>query len=190
MLDTLFFYFYILIFTCVTFVSMFITKHMDLLAKKKVTQEQPLFDFGHSILPDTSKYRIINDIIPNVLMGFAFLFHTNAQLNKLAISLIIALSIRMVTVYSTILPATDKSCKLNKFTGGCHDKVFSGHMTFALMTSIFLAKHNPQYIPYLIPLMLFLATSIISSRDHYTVDVLIAVVITTLISKIYLTDKV
>jgi hypothetical protein len=71
--------------------------------------------------------------------------------------------------------------------GHCYDKVFSGHLSLALITAFILMKH------YGIPLVaaggyVFIsAIVILFIRSHYTVDLLVAflVVFSVIASKLY-----
>jgi len=82
------------------------------------------------------------------------------------------------------LPSSHSSCKFSGVIGGCHDKMFSGHTTVAILSSLFLVKYYPEYILHIALLNVVLLLSIISSRDHYTIDVLIALIISGLIAMV------
>lgn len=166
----------------------FITVQAEKHAKTKVTSQKPLYDIGHQLLPDTSKYRIINDIIPFVLMIFAMLSKNNTQFVKAGS---IAMIIRLVTAYSTILPKSTKDiCTFSGSTiGGCHDKMFSGHMTVNVLASIAIAKSHPEYIPALFATNTIAGLSIVSSRDHYTIDILVALFLAGFIGTRYINDN-
>jgi len=162
----------ILIFSLNSFITIQVEKHV----KTKVTSQKPLYDIGHQLLPDTSKYRHINDIIPGLLVVFAMFSKHNTQfVNALSIAIVI----RIFTAYSTILPKSSKDkCNFSgKWIGGCHDKVFSGHMTVNVLSSIAIAKSHPEYIPVLFATNTLAGLSIVSSRDHYTIDILIALLL-------------
>jgi hypothetical protein len=159
------------------------TYKADKFAKNVSVNTKPLFDFGHYLLPNTSQFRILNDIVPAVLLIVAYTSRSS-ELSKLTKALVFAVLMRIVTVYSTILPSSTRSCKFAGIIGGCHDKIFSGHTTVAILCSFFLSKTYPKYTNHLILLNFLLLMSIISSRDHYTIDVLIALIISVLISVI------
>ena len=153
--------------------------------KDKVTSDIPLYDIGHAMLPDTSKYRIVNDIIPMSLFSTALMTSKNQEL--LVKALVVTFIIRMLTVYATVLPKSTKGeCKFKKsYIGGCHDKLFSGHMSMIVISSIALISSFPQYRNYIILLNIVAGIMIVSSRDHYTVDVLLAVFLSSYIAKYY-----
>lgn len=165
---------------CVLILNSVATVNAEKYFKDKVTSDIPLYDIGHEFLPDTSKYRIINDLIPSILVLFALY---SKKRNQLVNALCIAISMRIMSSYVTILPKSTKSeCKFKGgIIGGCHDKMFSGHMTVNILSSIAIAKQFPEYIPILIFINIFAGISTISSRDHYTVDVMIALFLSGLI---------
>ena len=174
----------VIIFSLNSFITVQAEKHV----KSKVTSQKPLYDIGHQLLPDTSKYRIINDIIPVILIIFAMLSKHNTQfVNALSIAIVI----RIITAYSTVLPKSSKdTCKFSgKWIGGCHDKMFSGHMTVNVLASIAIAKSHPEYIPVLFATNTLAGLSIISSRDHYTIDILVALFLAGFIGTRYINDN-
>lgn len=156
--------------------NIYFTQKNEKFAKNNVTTDKPLYDIGHKLLIDTSKFRIINDIIPFILGLFAFFspFRTN-----LVNSIILGIFIRMFTIYSTILPvSTTNKCNFDgSFIGGCYDKIFSGHMTINILSSIVLFKQNNNLLYPLIFLNVIAGLLIISSRDHYTIDVILGIIL-------------
>ena len=157
------------------------TVYAEPYAIEKNTNNRPLWDIGHHYLPDTSKYRRINDIMSSSLF-FSCIIFTNRR-TEFVTTLSIALFIRLVMIYATILPSSTTNCKFSGYmVGGCHDKVFSGHITTAVLSTIFLTKRFPQHKIILLLLCLANSLSTISSRDHYTIDVMIAIVISTLLT--------
>ena len=169
----------IIILLVLLIVNSYLTKKGEFFAKKNVTTQKPLFDIGHFYLPDTSKYRVINDVIPLILGGIA----TCSQHSTLFVnSVLLAVTFRQIAIYSTILPkSTTKKYDYNSLIGGCHDKIFSGHMTINILSSIVIAKNRPELTKILIFLNVIAGVLIISSRDHYTIDVIIAILLSMLI---------
>ena len=148
--------------------------------KLSPTKSKPLKDIGHSILPLLNHYRITNDIIVGLLVVCAF----KENDPKFAHALAVCIFIRMITMYSTILPKSIQSCKSNGLLiGGCHDKVFSGQMATAILSSMCIIKYHPEYKNLLIMINIILGVLIIGSRDHYTIDVIVGTTIALLIGK-------
>ena len=45
-------------------INTLLTKKLENTLKNKVSSQEPLYDIGHAYLPDLSKYRQLNDILP------------------------------------------------------------------------------------------------------------------------------
>ena len=149
------------------------------------THKSPLWDIGHYLLPDLGKYRWCNDVVVLIVLLLNLYFCKPTKLYFQAVGLIVFL--RMISIYATILPKSNSECTFtgNEGVGGCHDKVFSGHIALTMLTSIFIAKSYPNLKIHLLILNILNAFSVIASRDHYTIDVLIAAFLSVFIGKIY-----
>ena len=144
--------------------------------KSNYKQRKPLLDIGHKLLPNTYKYRIINDIIPLILVVLTMINIENRKAYVKAIVTCVVL--RMICIYCTVLPPTHKKCDYDgTYVGGCYDKLFSGHMTLCVISSLFLSSVFPQFSHVLLLLNMCEAFNLIASRDHYTVDVVLGIII-------------
>ena len=70
--------------------------------------------------------------------------------------------------------------------GTCYDKMFSGHLSFGLFTTLFLFKNNllestffNKMLFILINIIHFFIIAII--RSHYTIDLIVSFFITTFV---------
>jgi len=86
--------------------------------------------------------------------------------------------IRCLFFTVTILPSSaegaySKSRLERIFIGGCHDLIFSGHVSYCYGALLFLQHHN--FVPGFLPLYTSVLIAVVSVilRDHYTVDVLV-----------------
>ena len=144
-----------------------------------------LFDIFHKILPDLHNYEnVINYIL---LIGLTSLYFlgTNALITEYISKIIIILLVRAFTIISTILPKHNK-CESDLsissfFIGGCYDKIFSGHTAAILLLTLLYFREHIINMPSLIGINLLNILLIISTRSHYTVDVLLAVFVTSTI---------
>jgi len=158
----------------------------------------PLYDIIISNTPDLSNY----DIIPNILLCFIFSFlliplFFNENFKILYsffkyFSLIIL--IRTITTQVTILPPTilepQRECKYEKnffdiicicLDGHNLDKIFSGHTAASLLLVLLYFKYNileKNSLYLLLGLQILLSLTLILTRGHYTIDVLLAYIIT------------
>ena len=167
-------------------INAIITYYFEIFAKSKVTQTKPLYDIGHAILPNTSKYRLINDIIASLypVIG-VYITYNNSNFKKILTAFLVIFFLRIITAYVTVFPPSHECQEYSFFVGGCHDKMFSGHLSLILLTSFLIMKEYPKYTLHIILFCILYALQIIASRDHYTVDVFIATFIATLIGKLY-----
>jgi hypothetical protein len=94
------------------------------------------------------------------------------------------LSLRALSYRCTLLPdVTQEFKRPGLFTGGTFDLMFSGHVVFALIPTycmIYFGWCHPLFLLFLALVNLLNAWGIIWFRRHYTVDVWMAWLITTL----------
>jgi hypothetical protein len=179
--------YYLIIILIIIFLSNYATLKLGEYHYKK-TNTFELFDIFHKTLPDLHKYHDIVDLIG--LAGIISLFFvSNDNLTTEFISkFIIIMFIRAFTIVSTILPKHE-ICEVNFslrefFLGGCYDKIFSGHTSFTLLlTLLYFREHIIGIIP-LLGINIINCLLILATRSHYTVDVLLAIFVTTTIFNI------
>lgn len=152
------------------------------------TKDCELFDIFHKILPDLYQYHYLLDFIG--LFGFLSIFYilNETTMIEFFAKFVIIMFIRAFTIISTILPkhqvCNDNFDIRSYFLGGCYDKIFSGHTSFLLLlTLIYYREHFIDGFA-LIGLNLVNILLILSTRSHYTVDILLAVFVTTTIYNI------
>ena len=144
-----------------------------------------LFDIFHKILPDLYDYHYLVDLIG--LCGLVSLFFVSNE--SLTIEFIskftIIMFIRAFTIVSTILPKHEV-CKdtfdiRSYFLGGCYDKIFSGHTSFMLLLTLLYYREHIINEFSLIGINAINILLILATRSHYTVDILLAIFVTTTI---------
>ena len=95
--------------------------------------------------------------------------------------------IKIILMNVTVLPDASGVCsKINKtdnlfnfyFMGGCNDLIFSLHMAIVLLILHFLKKNNIITNLHAMIYSLIQALLTIFTHNHYTIDVLIAFIIT------------
>jgi len=141
-----------------------------------------LFDIGHKILPHISSIPWLSDILIFVLFPFIY---KNKQFWSEILSVLI---LRALTIIPTILPKChheQKSCDgILGIINGQYDKIFSGHMSYVFIATRVLKLNKLQFYT----LNILQALIILSTRTHYTVDVILGIIISELIhrSKIFI----
>lgn len=175
---------------------------------------EPLRDLGHDALPDLSEYRTYTEIfiITNLVLG-AIIFlsplivtgmpHISYMVLRGLVTYVILAFMRTTCYIFTVLPAPALQCDPEspdydkpeswddlvfsaKFTRGCGDLIFSGHILF-LSLATFSFYHYGKRLPwrklYVIWLwvlaVMYLTSSmfIAATHNHYTVDVVVAWVV-------------
>jgi hypothetical protein len=141
-----------------------------------------VYDIAHRFLPKIHPdYEVISHIFTFACLT-PFLFYFNLDVIKVFIgyALIIFL-IRDLTTYVTILPRT-KTCDTTQnslIVGGCFDKIVSGHTSAVFLATLIFYKYRIiRNIPILISMNAINAFLILLTRHHYTIDVIMAFVVT------------
>jgi hypothetical protein len=143
-----------------------------------------IFDVLWSVTPDMHEYGKYNDIIVIGLL-ISFLFVPTMIFKEFIGKFLLILLVRALTIVSTILPKHEKCDDnlswLQMMKGQCYDKVFSGHTSFVLLATLIFLREGIISLPVFFALNLGQITSIILTRSHYTVDIILAIVITWLV---------
>lgn len=82
--------------------------------------------------------------------------------------------------YSTILPDYSESCQVRLLNGGCNDLLCSGHFSIVCLIYLLIIKYNfinSTYNNYLIIITILYGFIPILTKKHYTIDILVAVII-------------
>ena len=146
---------------------------------KQIKYEKPLYDILHNTLPNLKAYDRYIDLIPSLLGIFVVCLMVNGdspiQVKKILRQLSMLFILRMLTTSITILPSpicssSKKACAI----GGCHDCIFSGHTAVMLLLSFYISQSNPSFSKILVLYNIVGSLLIISTRNHYTIDVFIA----------------
>jgi len=126
-------------------------------------------DVGFDYLPDLRKYDMLHDM--TLIVPFLFLLFNWRTIDqtKYISYLTIMYFLRALTNIVTQYPrAKDTTCKPMT---NCNDYMFSGHTTFNIVTSYFVNKGLFPAYP------IFSSLIAISTREHYSIDVLMAWII-------------
>ena len=152
-----------------------------------------IYDLGFNYIPRiNNKYKYIDDVLILIIFIVMLFFKIN-YINFISVYLIIRF-IRMICMLSITIPPADKNCfkkqkvrqksfKYIKFVAGhCGETIFSGHVTFLLICILFIMpKVNNFFKILLFVYGLIGSILIIALRHHYTIDVVLAWVITILV---------
>ena len=145
-----------------------------------------VFDILHQITPDLHHLYGINDIVMlGLIVSFIFIPNNVSILEEFVPKFLLIMFVRALTIISTILPK-HKKCEsqlgwIQMIKGQCYDKVFSGHTAFVLLATLIYQREGIIGWPLFFALNIFNILSIILVRAHYTIDIILAIVITYLV---------
>ena len=139
------------------------------------------YDFIQAHTSDRSEYRKICDYMLYFIILVAVVNYRHLPIYKICSTLSVFLVLRSISTFATSLhDCPDKkvrcefSTKRALTSGGCEDKMFSGHTIITLTLCYYLARVYPKaralFLAY--PILLSILTIVV--RDHYTIDVLTA----------------
>lgn len=140
-----------------------------------------IYDILFSVIPRISrKYHIWIDISAISLPSLVLL---NGHGYQYMIELMYILALRSITTSVTIFPKDSKTefTPVQNVLGiirGHYDKVFSGHTSTVFLGALICYDHDLVPNGISIFLTLFTIIGLISMRSHFTVDIILALVIT------------
>ena len=139
-----------------------------------------VYDIGHKYLPNIAQYEYIINVILG-LVACSFFIYPKIFL-PFCILFLVIIVIRMITIQLTVLPKTTCDIKTSfDLSGYCYDKIFSGHTAFMCLLTLFLYNLKKMSIYALIIINVLYGMLIIAARSHYTIDVVVAFIVTLLI---------
>ena len=144
----------------------------------KLEKKTKVYDIIHHNLPSLRSLTLLSDILPYILLIIIFFIDLKIFYNILGFLITIFVA-RMIIIHLTILPK-DKKCDIKNssaYNGGCYDKVYSGHFSaiFICLLTLYMNKYINLFT--LLSLSIISALIIITSRSHYTIDVVVAFLI-------------
>lgn len=174
-----------------------------------MTGMRPLPDLVHAAVPSTQAWRAVPELLhilpilllagcwlaaaamsfPPVLLGHACA-DDNARMARsfrgFAASHAALLVLRAACFAFTLLPDPSQQCTRSPYLGSCHDLVFSGHAAIATLATLHLEAfvlRSWEVVTRAFFRLNLAATCIliITSRNHYTVDVVLAVALAALV---------
>lgn len=151
-------------------------------------KRRPLYDIIINNCIDLYKYNKLTELllIP-FLLPFVLSRNGYSKISYLLKIGSVFLAIRMITNIVTDIPSSTTNCDLTKisiwesiFKGYCNDKIFSGHIGFAILLLLVSYKFNlisNNSLYYYIIYLLFYSFYTIASKNHYTIDVILSYLI-------------
>lgn len=174
------------------FLHIYSVSHLLNLSLNKKYNNQNLYDIIASNTPNLNKYSyIINYLCMLFIIPFIFQFKLIYFISFFKYYSLLLFT-RAILTNVTVLPSClSENCQDYKnhgwyryINGHCNDKIFSGHVAKSIMALYLIYKNKllSQPLMYCAFLLLFIISIlIIMVRWHYTIDVLIAYIISGLI---------
>ena len=154
-------------------------------------KQKPLYDIIQQNCINLRRWRILPEIfhfIPIMLLGCCWLYNLfeNIQISNDALEIFFSkhgtlFYLRPLLFSSTLLPDSSQNCIQNRSLGSCFDLIFSGHASIMYLCTYILRDifKIGALLYYTLQFNnIFTSFLIIICRNHYTVDVLLAIIIT------------
>ena len=152
--------------------------------KEKDNIDPPLKDMIVDNLPDFSEFMYLYDMMSLPPFILTLLYIKKMPISNLIRNLSIIFTLRGICILTTSLPKFE-SCKIDyrdiksMFTGGCYDKIFSGHIAFIITFILYLINYTEQKDYKIIYYFYAILASLLSfvTKSHYSIDVIISWII-------------
>ena len=191
----IFFFSIILLYFVIVYILLYCKKliHNASLNYYALYEERPLYDSLHNIIP-YHKYSVyFSEIIMIffiLLLFYLFYKKRNISIfNHFIIIFSLIHIIRCILFSLTLLPDSSNNCTFGLFSGSCNDLLFSGHISVVLLIILFVYKYklfNSKSVKNsLLFLFILMNIFILSSRNHYSIDIVTALIITYMIYHFY-----
>jgi hypothetical protein len=145
--------------------------------KNKITQK--IYDIAHYYLPNLEEYYNLSDIVTFLCIVPLVFYNMIPEYISFFIPLFIT---RSIVNRMTVLPK-QKKCAIEKTSitsGGCYDKIYSGHFSSALLATLLYYKYNLINLNVLVLINIVNGIMILLTRGHYTIDIYVACISTLL----------
>ncbi len=144
-----------------------------------------VYDIGVKYTPNLSNYKSLEYLSHFFAYILPLLFGIDVFREYLQYYIVITL-LRYLLNILTILPkekhCDDKISIFNYIFGHCYDKIFSGHFASLFLLSLILFDNKIiTSIPLLTIFNVFNALLILSLRFHYTIDIIVAILVTIIV---------
>jgi hypothetical protein len=151
--------------------------------KNNDPQQPPLTDLGHKLIPSIDpNYMLICDVILVFMFIVMLLFIDSIEvLADFFRKGSLILFLRSISIMLTDLPQLNThlcSTKNIKDSNCSNDYMFSGHTSITILIALFVAKSNTSLCVPMLLISVLQVILILSTRMHYSIDVFVAIVLT------------
>lgn len=151
----------------------------------------PLKDVLHELLPNLREFRALPEaghlVVVLHLSAQMLYYFDQRSLDAIRTFLWVhgtLMVMRGLCFSSTLIPDSSQQCVTSKYLGSCHDLIFSGHVLIMflslLVARLFFPHTHPWHWALLGLVALLTLFFIAAARNHYTVDIVLALLLTPL----------
>ena len=149
--------------------------------------QNKIFDIVHELTPDLHQYEDWVNFIPALILVSFFILPNGFILAKEFVGkLLLIWFLRALMLITTILPKHEKCNRRwtwkNCFNGQCYDKVFSGHTSLVFLAALLFYREGFLNGWGMIGMTAVEICIILLTRSHYTIDVVMALLITYIVN--------
>lgn len=169
----------------------------------KLASSLPLPDVLHDAIPFRARYLHLKEQLLGLTVASLLIVcltrRSCVPVKQFALMWNAAFVMRSLCFVSTTLPDASQCCTVKVpcsisadgklETGSCHDLLFSGHVTTTTLAALTVAAHVPVVAAPFYVLAGTQAFVTAASRAHYTVDVVVALLISSLIAAYFFKTK-
>ena len=145
----------------------------------RINKFPKVYDVSHKYLPNLNKYEYVSNLYTFFfVLIILFIPKVFEQFVEYIIPIMLA---RLIIMHMTVLPKNSNCIvHISSVFGGCYDKIFSGHFAAVFLITLLLSEHNYISILSLILINVLNAFLILVTRSHYTIDIIVSLIITLL----------
>lgn len=135
-----------------------------------------IYDFGHSCLREIKIPTVILDVLIIIQWLYFVVNGDHFDVDEALIIVFKTFIIKSVCVWTTRLPCL-KEKDNKRFFGGHGDYILSGHSIYSALLFCYMGKWFVDDLLYLLLFILYTLlfnVTVITSRNHYTVDVFLS----------------
>ncbi len=155
-------------------------------------KQKRLYDIFHNIIPYTIYSKYLSEICALFIIissTIFFILKPNILfLSSLLILVSILLIMKCIIGLITLLPDSSGNCTYSNLFGSCNDLLFSGHVSKILILLLLVDYYNviPNYVSYIYYILFVcMILFILSSRKHYSIDIIFGIIVSLFIFMIY-----
>jgi hypothetical protein len=161
------------------------------LSTKKNLNKKILYDPLHTIKINKNIENLLyklNELIPFLCIIIYIYLCVNDNINAMSyffIGISFIFIIKCILSFSTIIPDSSQKCQVKLLNGGCNDLLCSGHFSVVFLIYLLTIKYklvDKNINSFLLLLVILYGFVPILTHNHYTIDILVAIICVLLVN--------